>query len=202
MVSIQNSESPPHGDTALQRRVIEISQMELDASILALVDLIPRLIACVSTDGQRLIQHPDYEGLGDLDTVGRLYLSFAHRCTSENASFDTRLLHVSVESAIYDLYCASEHALTCGIKGGTVARSPNNRPGCACCRGDPDAVILCRSHEGEALFFEESEYSLLWGNERSSGLRIGQDGSFLMASGKQLEEAKRRKAENRAHAML
>ncbi|KAI9037678.1 uncharacterized protein KD926_000094 [Aspergillus affinis] len=177
--------------------------MNLDASIQALVELVPGLTTSISPQGRRLVSHPNYEGLGDLDTIGGFYLSAAERCTTEHASFDTRLAHLSLEQNIYDLYCSSEDALRDGVKAGMVTRHrPENMQGCLCCQGHPPSVILARFHEGNALFFEEEEYKRVWGDEYSIGTRRGVDHTWLMASKAQAEAAKQRQGESRAESLL
>ena len=192
----------PHFETALQRHIDNISKMNLDASMQALVDLSPGLTTSISPQGRRLVNHPDYGGLGDLDTIGGFYLLAAERCTTEHASFDTRLAHLSLEENIYDLYCSSEDPLKDGVKSGTVTRPKNNNNGCLCCQGHPPSVILARFHEKNALFFEEEEYRRVWGDEDSIGTRIGVDHKWLMASKKQVEAAKQRQGESPTDSRL
>ncbi|KAL4804235.1 hypothetical protein BDV18DRAFT_142777 [Aspergillus unguis] len=170
--------------------------LSLHATIEAVGNLLPNLTATISPTGIRLISikrtnnDAKLTGEADLNTLGRIYLDCARRCTREHASFQTRLLHVSLEGAVGELYGASENLLSDGLKNGTVKFPPpgeNDDVGCPCCRGDPDAVILFGFYQGEAFYFWEDEYKAMWGDEDEQGSSTSRDERWLMASKEQVE---------------
>lgn len=178
---------------------LQIRTLSLHATIEAIHDLLAHLTPSISPTGTRLISVDPSNasdtistltGDGDLNTLGRVFLECADRCTREHAAFETRLLHASLDQPIEDLYGISHGILREGLKNETVRYpppDPTQQPGCACCRGDPDAVILCSFHHGNALFFWESEYRALWGDERDTGFRGGLGECWLMATREQVE---------------
>jgi hypothetical protein len=167
-----------------------------------LARLLPELTTSITPTGERLVTHPTYEGTGKLDDLGVLYLRAADRCTRERASFKTRLLHVSLDSMIEALYASSQEQLDKGLEDGTVHLPPSLDEGCACCNGEPFAVILSGFHEGNALFFWEDEYKAFWGEEESRGGRYGHGETWTMASREQVERAMAREEANVIHSML
>ncbi|KAL2871283.1 uncharacterized protein BJX67DRAFT_377068 [Aspergillus lucknowensis] len=173
-----------------QAHVDSLHSLPLDTTIQALHSLLPRLTTSISPTGTRLVSHPDHAGLAKLDDLGRLYLDAAGCCTREHAAFKTRLLHVSLDKIVEEVYIASEDQLEKGLKDGTVKippLGPDEDPGCACCRGDPDAVILSSFHWEEALYYLEDEYNVLWQGEESSGGKYGRGWTWLKASKEQVE---------------
>ncbi|KAL6231105.1 hypothetical protein BDW75DRAFT_221068 [Aspergillus navahoensis] len=146
-------------------------------------------------------------GTAGLNTLGNIHLTSGRRCTDEHASFKTRLLHASLDEPIEKLYNASEDLLRDGLSNGTVRIPPvreDEMGECPCCRGDPDAVILCGFHHGRAFFFEEDEYKALWGDEERCGFMSGAGGVWLMAKKEMVErmmeaeeEEERTKAESK-----
>ncbi|KAA8652866.1 hypothetical protein EYZ11_003137 [Aspergillus tanneri] len=155
--------------SVLQQLIDEISHYDLEDAIRAIVELVPDLKTSISPAGMRLITHPAYDGFGNLDTLGRLYLQCGSRCTAQHATFDTRLLHATLDPIMASLYNASEDERRSGINAGTIILPAVSERGCACCRGDPDALILAGFVYNEALFFEEEEYRRFWGDEESVG---------------------------------
>jgi hypothetical protein len=186
---------------SLQKRIDEISCHNLTETIRAVVDLAPDLITSISSKGERIIAHPAYKGTANLDELAKLYLSCGWRCEGENAAFDVRLLHLTLDPIFESLYLRSDEALEHAIAGGIVTTFPESGEGCAHCRGEPAAVIPGGFAAGEALWFEEEQYRRLWGSEESTGTRIAWDGNgnqkqtSLMASKAQVEEAMSRNAE-------
>ncbi|EAW08801.1 uncharacterized protein ACLA_097390 [Aspergillus clavatus NRRL 1] len=92
------------------------------------------------------------------------------------------------------LYVSSQEQLRRGLDEGSVTLRPVNYDGCACCSGEPSAVILCGFHEGNALYFWEDEYKGIWGEEQNRGYRYGNDEVWLMASKEQVQRAMEGKA--------
>ncbi|KAL3448575.1 hypothetical protein BJX65DRAFT_275030 [Aspergillus insuetus] len=125
-----------------------------------------------------------------LDDLGNLYVSSGTKCTRERASFVIRLLHFALDGIIEELYIASEEQRRTGLKDGSVKippLGPDDDRGCACCRGDPDAVILSCFHEENALYFWEEDYKATWGDEPNVGGMYGSKFTWLKASKQQVE---------------
>ncbi|RDW81323.1 uncharacterized protein DSM5745_04880 [Aspergillus mulundensis] len=156
---------------------------------------IHKLTPSITPAGKRLFsitntENPSLSGTADLNTLGRIHLVAADRCTRAHAPLKMRFMHASLDEPIEELYGESEDLLRAGLKDGSVVFPPldeNERGVCACCRGDPDAVILCSFHHNEALFFFEDEYRVLFGEERECGSRSGGGERWLMASKEQIE---------------
>lgn len=179
--------------TQLQHHIDSITHLDLTNTIQAIAELTPHLTITVSATGVYLAQHPRYEGSGQLNDLGTLYLECAERCISEHAPFETRLQHVSLEEAMQKLYIEGYEQFKEGYEQGTIVPEKSTG-GCACCEGRPDAVILGGFHEGNALYFEEEEYRRIWGEQEGCGSRTGWDEAgnmekCVMASREQVEEA-------------
>ncbi|KAL4744031.1 hypothetical protein BDV11DRAFT_176741 [Aspergillus similis] len=157
------------------------------------------LTPSISPTGKRLITltstasddtTPSLTGTADLNTLGNIHLASGTRCRNEHASFKTRLLHASLDKPIEELYGASQNLLSEGLNNGTVRIPPlseDEMDECPCCRGDPDAVILCGFHHGDAFYFEEDEYRAIWGNEEGCGYMSGSGGVWLQAKKEMVE---------------
>lgn len=112
-------------------------------------------------------------------------------------------MHQSMDDLFYKIYTASYEILAKGVKEGTVVLSVDNESlGCACCRGEPDAVILNGFNECDAFYFEEGEYITLWGDEQSMGYMMDERERHTQASRKQVEEALARKLALGVQSML
>ncbi|RHZ44075.1 uncharacterized protein CDV56_103228 [Aspergillus thermomutatus] len=196
------TEGTGSGQSPLQIHIEELSSLPLHDTIQNLAHLLPELTTCVTATGERLVTHPTYEGTGKLDDLGRLYLRAADRCTREHASFKTRLLHVSLDSVIGELYASSQEQLHKGLADGSVDLPPRLDEGCACCSGEPFAVILCGFHEENALLFWEDEYKAFWGDEESRGGQYGQGETWTRASREQVERAMAREEASVVPSML
>lgn len=178
----------------LHAYIDELNNLALPDAIQAIADLFPGLTGSVSPTCVYLIQHPDYEGEARLNDLGNFFLACACRCTTENASFQTRLNHHSLDEPFEELYGQLYKILMAGYKDGSMVPEPKDDTGCACCRGDPDATILNGFHNGNAFYYEEQEYRDIWGDESEYGSSYGrkEDGTRdvqLMASKQQVEEA-------------
>ncbi|KAL4973954.1 hypothetical protein BDW66DRAFT_141048 [Aspergillus desertorum] len=135
-------------------------------------------------------------GTAELNTIGKIHLTCGTRCTDEHASFETRLLHASLDEPIEELYNASEELLREGVSNGTVLIPPASEDEigkCPCCRGDPDAVILSGFHHNRALYFEEDEYKAIWGDEEGCGFMSGAGKVWLMPKKEMVERILREK---------
>ncbi|KAJ5992397.1 hypothetical protein N7451_008121 [Penicillium sp. IBT 35674x] len=178
----------------LKSYIDELNNLALPDAIQAIANLFPGLTGGVSPNSVYLIQHPDYEGEAHLNDLGETFLVCARRCTTEHASFQTRLAHHSLDEPFEELYGQVYDIAMAGHKDGTIVPEPNDDTECACCRGDPDATILSGFHDGKALYYEEQDYRDIWGDESECGLLDGrkEDGTrnvYLMASKEQVEEA-------------
>lgn len=196
----------PESPSPLQTHLNTLHNLPLQATIEAIHSLLPYLTPSISPTGTRLVSYTPSNskastdelntltGHGTLDTLGRIYLKCADRCTREHAPFKTRLLHKDLDSVMVEIYDASQDLLMEGVKEGTVKIPP---PGegevqmCPCCRGDPDATILMRLHEGIALYFWEDEYRELFGDEKEFAGIYSSEETFLMASREQVERKAR-----------
>lgn len=179
--------------TQLQDHINSITHLTLSDTIQAIAELTPHLTITVSATGVYLAQHPNYDGICNLNDLGKLYLECAERCISEHAPFETRLQHVSLEEIMQKLYIEGYEQFKEGYEQGTILPEKSTG-GCGCCEGRPDAVILNNFHEGNALYFEEDEYRRIWGEQEECGSRAcrneegGMD-KWVMASREQVEEA-------------
>lgn len=196
----------PEQPSPLQTHLNTLHNLPLHTTIEAIHSLLPHLAPSISPTGTRLVSYTPsdssastdklntFTGYGTLDTLGRIYLKCADRCTREHASFKTRLLHTDLDAAMEEIYSASQDLRMEGLEDGSV-KIP--LPGedevqiCACCRGDPDATILMKFHEEIALYLWENEYRDLFGDEKNSAGRYGRDETFLMASREQVERKAR-----------
>lgn len=197
----------PESISPLQAHLNTLQNLPLLTTIEAIHTLLPHLTPSISPTGTRLVsytpnndteasteQRNNLTGYGTLDTLGRIYLKCADRCTREHAPFKTRLLHTDLDPAMEEIYSASHDQLMDGLKDGSVKIPPpdeNEVQMCACCRGDPDATILMRLHEGIALYFWENEYKDIFGDEKNSGGMYGSEETLLMASREQVERKAR-----------
>ncbi|KAJ5108462.1 hypothetical protein N7456_005137 [Penicillium angulare] len=182
----------------LQAHIDEMHNLPLHEAIQSVVDIFPGLEGSVSPKCQYLIKHPDYEGEADLNALGKHFLTCGKRCTTEHAPFKTRLLHQSLDDRIADFYGDLYTIMTEGYKNGTMVPEPSEDRGCACCRGDPDATILARFHDGKAFLYEEQDYRDIWGDEKNHGScttgwtdenGVQQSKYEIYASKEQVEEA-------------
>ncbi|GFF61960.1 hypothetical protein IFM51744_10844 [Aspergillus udagawae] len=181
----------------LQLHINEIPNLGLSDAIQAIIDLAPGLTASVSPTGQYVIHHHDYEGPAHLNDLASHYLECGRRCTNEHAPFRLRLLHQTLDDVFDNLYGPAYKALRAGISDGSVVLPEREEGrGCACCAGEPDALILAGFSTCEAFYFEEEEYRRLFGDQPDHGSRTSfwKDGeerreSWIMASKEQLEEA-------------
>ncbi|OOF99174.1 hypothetical protein ASPCADRAFT_2601 [Aspergillus carbonarius ITEM 5010] len=183
----------------LSDHITHLTTLPLHPRIQALHALTPELKPTISPTGTRLITHPSYTGYAHLDPLGKLYLESGTACTEEHASLHTRLLHTSLDPIFESIYESSYEQLKSGLKDGTVviAMDEENGPvGCACCRGDPDAVILAGFATERALYFFEDEYRALWGEEPEVGMTYSSaEGTRLAASREQAERVLRNDCE-------
>ncbi|KAJ5976732.1 hypothetical protein N7501_000074 [Penicillium viridicatum] len=169
----------------LQDHIDTLHTLPLAEAIQAIADLTPGYF----------VQHPDHEGIGNLNNIGSLWLKLGSQCYDDHASLEVRLVHTSMDDPIYEVYGTCYEMLNKGLADGTVAPpAPNQNPGyCACCSGEPDAIILACFYERQALYFTKDEYSALWGDELNSGERFGIGNGWVKrcinASKVQLEEA-------------
>jgi len=179
----------------LQDHIDSIHSLPLAEAIRAIADLTPGLTAVRFPEYGYWVQHADYEGLGNLNYLGRIWLEAGRRCYETHAPLEVRLIHQSMDDPFYEIYGASYKILNEGLEDGSIAQPVLDESlGCACCRGEPDATILAGFHDREALYFDEEEYRSIWGDEPDHGSRTGysQDGErehALNASRQQLEEA-------------
>ncbi|KAL2833900.1 hypothetical protein BDW59DRAFT_156702 [Aspergillus cavernicola] len=185
-------QSTPSEDASnsLQAHINTLHALPLDATTQALHYLLPHLTPSISPNATRLVTHQTLSGAGDLDTLGRIYLQSADRCTREHATFKTRLHHIALDKLIEDLYVATERLLRDGLKDGSVTIPPlpaGEEAMCSCCRGDPDAVILSGFAEEEALYYWEDDYKAIWGEEKNCGGQYGGGETWLKASREQVE---------------
>jgi hypothetical protein len=188
---MQSPAPSPTEISPLQAHIDTLHSLPLEEIIQALHSLLPHLTPSITPTGTRLVQsHPQYPGKAKLDDLGNLYLSSGTKCTRERASFDIRLLHIALDGIIEELYIASEDQRRAGLKDGSVKippLGPDDDRGCACCRGDPDAVILSCFHEENALYFWEEDYKATWGDEPNVGGMYGSNFTWLKASKEQVE---------------
>ncbi|KAJ9485704.1 hypothetical protein VN97_g7661 [Penicillium thymicola] len=177
----------------LQDHIDALHTLPLAEAIQATVDLTPGLTSVVPREYGYFVQHPDYDGIGNLN-ISSLWLKLGSRCYDDHASLEVRLAHTSLDDPIYQVYGTSYEMLNKGLADGTVASpTPNENRYCACCSGEPSAIILASFHERQALYFTKDEYRALWGDEPNSGERFGNGNGWVKgcinASKEQLEEA-------------
>ncbi|KAJ5142555.1 uncharacterized protein N7515_001342 [Penicillium bovifimosum] len=183
--------------TKLQDHIDALHSLPLAEAIRAIADLMPGLTSVPPPEAGYFVQHPDYEGIGNLNNIGGLWLRLGSQCHDDHAPLDVRLVHQSLDRPIYDIYCSSDEMLGKALDEKTVSYPvPNEDAGCACCRGEPSATILCNFHEREALYFTPEEYTELWGDQpnhgsRHSGWKEGEGYTEhrICASREQVEEA-------------
>ena len=180
---------------SLQTYIDEMENKPLLETITAIANLFPNLKGSVSPTCKYPISHPDYEGEASLNDLGARFLRCASRCTDEHASFETRLLHNSLDEPFAELYGELYTIAMEGYKNGTMVPEPREDKGCACCRGDPDATILAGFHHEEAFYYEEAEYRAIWGDEEARGGSYSPGRTCLMASKEQIEKAMERERE-------
>ncbi|KAJ6005118.1 hypothetical protein N7540_012917 [Penicillium herquei] len=177
----------------LETHISEIANRPLTDTIHAIVELFPGLRGSVSPKCKYLITHPGYSGEALLNDLGKLFLNCAERCKNENAPFQTRLLHNSLDEPFENFYGELYDEAKEGLLKGTIVQEPSTEEGCACCRGDPDATILSGFHDGNAFYYTEEEYRGIWGDQSERGSSTyydeGRRITHLMASREQVEEA-------------
>lgn len=191
----------------LQAHIDHLPSLPLQETIREILHLLPGLTTSVSPTAERLITHDNYTGIANLDTLGRIYLQTGKRCTTEHASFATRLSYLLLDPLFLELYKRNRDILKAAVNAGTAIQPSYEGQGCACCSGEPWAVIPMGFADGESLYFEEDEYRRIWGNREPSGwCSWYEDGDserkicMLMASREQVEEMVER--ERGAVAML
>ncbi|KGO66607.1 hypothetical protein PITC_079790 [Penicillium italicum] len=182
----------------LQDHIDALYTLPLAEAIQAITDLIPGLISVTPQEYGYFVQHPNYEGTGNLNNIGSLWLKLGSQCYDDHAPLAVRLVHTSMDDPIYEIYGTSYTMLKKGLADGSVAPpAPSENDGyCACCSGEPDATILACFHERQALYFTQEEYKALWGDEPNSGETFsvsadedGREERRIIASKEQLEEA-------------
>ncbi|KAJ5823838.1 hypothetical protein N7447_006178 [Penicillium robsamsonii] len=179
----------------LQDHIDSLQVLPLAEAIQAIADLIPGLTSVVPREYGYFVQHPDYEGTGNLNDIGTLWLKLGSQCHDDHASLEVRLVHTSMDDPIYNIYGTSYEMLNKGLDDGTVAPPPPIDY-CACCSGEASATILACFHERQALYFTDEEYKAIWGNQPNSGERCsgwteenGWGKRSINASKEQIEEA-------------
>lgn len=180
----------------LRSRIDEIANLDLADAIPAIEELLLGAVVSVTYNGSYTIHHPIYEGAGHLDRLGKHFLDSADRCQEEHASLQLRLLHHSLDDLIYEVYEEAIKIYREGVKNGTIIPGLKTSERCACCAGEPAAVIGCNFHGGKALLFEEYEYCQIWGDAQGVGAewRNWVDGTgwtehWIYSSKEQAEEA-------------
>ncbi|KAJ5240255.1 hypothetical protein N7468_004874 [Penicillium chermesinum] len=177
----------------LQAYVDEIHTMALEDSIKAIADLLPCVITSVSPNATYLMRHPDYEGEAKFDDLGKYFLNNNQRCFAENAPLRLRLLQSSLDDKFEGIYGELYKAAVDGVKNGTIKPEPREDQGCACCAGEPAAVIGMGFHHGNAFLYTIEQYRQLWGHQQNHGSRSGWMGDSWdeqwYASKEQVEEA-------------
>ena len=182
----------------LQDHIDALHALPLAQAIQAIANLMPGLTSVVPQEYGYFVQHPDYEGIGNLNDIGTLWLRLGSQCTDDHAPLKVRLVHVSLDDLIYELYSTGYRMLNRGLRDGTVAPpAPNEDPDyCPCCRGEASATILACFHERQALYFTEEEYKALWGDQPNAGEQSsgwtkenGWEKRIINASKEQIEEA-------------
>lgn len=187
----------------LQAHINKIPNLPVSNAIQAIIDLTAGLTVSVSPTGDYIIHHDKYEGPAHLNDLADHYLECGRRCTKEHAPFRVRLLHQTLDDVFDNLYGPAYKALQAGFRDGSIVLPKRDEGrGCACCAGEPDAVILAGFSSDEAFYFEEEEYRRLFGDREEHGSRTSfwKDGkehreSWLMASKEQIEEAVARELE-------
>ncbi|KAJ5374344.1 hypothetical protein N7517_006350 [Penicillium concentricum] len=179
----------------LQDHINSLQTLPLAEAIQAITDLIPGFTSVVPREYGYFVQHPDYEGTGNLNDIGTLWLKLGSQCHDDHAPLKVRLIHASMDDPIYEVYGTSYDMLKQGLDDGTVAPPPP-RDYCACCSGEASATILACFHERQALYFTEEEYKAIWGDQANSGESSsgwtdenGWTKRSICASKEQIEEA-------------
>ncbi|KAJ6069238.1 hypothetical protein N7499_011125 [Penicillium canescens] len=175
----------------LQDHITSLHTLSLADTVKAITTLTPGLKTSIQPKYGYFVTHSDYDGIADLEDLGRLWLKAGRDCFDEHAALELRLLHYQQTDIFDKLYVDLDKRLEAGLKDGSIAppvRDPD--AGCSCCAGVPSSVILCGFAEGEALHFTPEEYEGIWGEQENSGSRY-RDGvcTSVMASLKQVEEA-------------
>ncbi|KAJ5964010.1 uncharacterized protein N7479_003886 [Penicillium vulpinum] len=195
----------------LQDHIDVLQTLPLAEAIEAIADLIPGLTSVAPQEYGYFVQHPDYEGIGNLNDIGTLWLKLGSQCYDDHAPLKVRLVHTSMDDPILEVYNTSYTMLRKGLDDGTVVYPPpNENPDyCACCSGEASATILACFHERQALYFTEEEYTSLWGDQPNSGQSSrgwteenGWGEHSINASRKQIEEALARKPAMGISSML
>ncbi|CDM26303.1 hypothetical protein DTO013E5_7780 [Penicillium roqueforti] len=183
----------------------------LAVAIQEIADLMPGLTSVVPQEYGYFVQHPDFEGIGNLNDIGTLWLKLGSQCHDDRAPLKVRLVHVSQDDLIYEIYGTSYRMLNKGLRDGTVAPPvPHGDPNyCPCCSGEASATILAYFHERQALYFTEEEYKGLWGDQPNAGEKSsgwtkenGWTKRSIRASKEQIEEALARARARRIAGML
>ncbi|KAJ6125591.1 hypothetical protein N7471_012908 [Penicillium samsonianum] len=182
----------------LQDHIDALRTLPLAEAVQALAHLTPGLTSVIPQEYGYFVEHPDYEGIGNLNDIGTIWLKLGEQCYDDHAPLEVRLVHVSLDDPIYEVYGTSYTMLNKELADGTVAPpAPNENPGyCACCSGEASATILACFHERQALYFTEEEYKSIWGDQPNSGERFsgwteehGWGKRIINASTEQIKEA-------------
>lgn len=178
----------------LRNHVDKIRCLDLCAAIKAIVKLAPDLTTSITPTGTPLVEHPGFEGSVELNDMATLYMECAARCMTEHASFEVRLLHVSMEQTFTNLYRKANAKFRAGFKDGSIVPEEKYEV-FGCYSGRTGTVFANGLHEGNALYFHEEEYHQFWGlQECQSSMFLwhsdtGETFFALRASTDQVEEA-------------
>ncbi|KAE8352039.1 hypothetical protein BDV28DRAFT_149400 [Aspergillus coremiiformis] len=175
--------------TSLTDHVDKMSFEALDGAIATMSDLVPGLVVSISSNGERLIAHDDYEGTAELDQLGEMYLDCAKRCPEAQLALEARLLHVSLADSISSLYKVSDWTLEEGLRSGEVTAHPDGSG----YKTSTHSRVLKEVGRESALLFKPDDYKALWpGESPTSMCDICENGvqySLWKASKQQVEEA-------------
>ena len=153
----------------LQARVNEIHSMALVDSVQTMVSLLPGVKPSVSPKMDYLFTHPDFEGQADLNELGKYFLNNNRRCCNENASLQTRVLQQSMDDTFSEIYEDLANISIAGVKAGTIKPEPRKSKVCACCAGEPRAVLTNGLFRGDMFLFTTEQYREIWGDEENAG---------------------------------
>jgi hypothetical protein len=189
---------------SLQDHITSLHTLNLTDAINAIAALAGGLSPSIQAKYGYFVSHSSYEGIADLEDLGRLWLRSAHSCFEQNAPLEIRLSHYQQTEIFDNLYGDLDTKLMAGMKDGSIAPPvPDPDAGCSCCAGVPSSVILCGFADGKAFHFTPEQYKALWGDQANVGSRHDGSGCIsVMASVKQVEEALVRGSGVEVHSML
>ncbi|KAE8419897.1 hypothetical protein BDV36DRAFT_293789 [Aspergillus pseudocaelatus] len=98
----------------LKDHIDEISSLTLDETIQAISDLISGFSTTVSSNGEYLVTHDNYEGTVDLDRLCEVYDNCAKRWLDEHTTLQTHLLQGSLDTLVSSLYRFGDLFLNAG----------------------------------------------------------------------------------------